>query len=113
MIDNRTASRVIRAACGHAGASAEKLCEKCAAYSDLGERLRLCFRQGLALPATFDVTSVESASTRQWDSVAHLQLVVAIEEAFGIQLSPADVVDLRSYPSAITILQRHGVQIVG
>ena len=63
----------------------------------------------MALPAAFDVSSAESSALRQWDSVAHLQLVVAIEDAFGIQLDPADVVDLKSYTSAIAILQRHGV----
>jgi acyl carrier protein len=76
---------------------------------DAREKLQFSFRQGLALPATFDVTSVESNATQQWDSVAHLQLVVAIEDEFGIQLDPGDVVDLKSYASAVTILQRHGV----
>jgi acyl carrier protein len=77
------------------------------------EKLEFSFRQGLALPATSDVSSVESNTTQQWDSVAHLQLVVAIEDEFGIQLDPADVVDLKSYASAVTILQRHGVWVSG
>jgi len=34
--------------------------------------------------------------------------VVAIEDSFGIRLDPADVVSLKSYSSAIQILQRHG-----
>ena len=55
------------------------------------QKLQDAFRQGLALPATFDVTHAESASVRQWDSVAHLQLVVAIEDAFRIRLSPAEL----------------------
>jgi len=73
------------------------------------ERLQGSFRQGLALPSKCDVTSADSSNLRQWDSVAHLQLVVAIEDEFGIRLSPADVVELRSYPAAIAILRRHGV----
>jgi acyl carrier protein len=72
------------------------------------EILQRCFRAGLALAPTFDVTSAESGLLRQWDSVAHLQLVVAIEDAFGIQLSPADVVELISYPAAVGILRHHG-----
>jgi acyl carrier protein len=50
---------------------------------------------------------------RQWDSVAHLQLVVAIEDAFSIRLSPADVMDLTSYALAVEILQRHGIRMDG
>jgi acyl carrier protein len=41
--------------------------------------------------------------------VGHLQLVVAIEDAFGVRMSPADVVDLKSYAAAVAILRRHGV----
>ncbi len=73
------------------------------------QKLQSSFRQGLALPGAYDVSVAEISAVPQWDSVAHLQLVVAIEDAFGIRLSPADVVDLKSYPAAITILQRHGV----
>ena len=72
------------------------------------QKLQLSFRQGLALPVKFDVTSAESSSMGQWDSVAHLQLVVSIEDAFGIRLESADVVDLKSYDTAVAILKRHG-----
>jgi acyl carrier protein len=73
------------------------------------QRLQHAFREGLALPSAFDVTSAESTRLRQWDSVAHLQLVVALEDEFGVRLSPADVIDLKSYPAAVAILRRHGV----
>jgi acyl carrier protein len=71
--------------------------------------LQAAFRQGLALPPAFDVTHADNSSLGQWDSVAHLQLVVAIEDEFGIRLTPADVIELKSYPAAIAILRRHGV----
>lgn len=73
------------------------------------ERLQGSFRQGLALPSNCDVTNAESSSLRQWDSVAHFQLTIAIEDEFGVRLTPADVVELKSYPAAIAILRRHGV----
>jgi len=71
------------------------------------QRLEGAFRQGLALPPKCDVTNADN-SLRQWDSVAHLQLVVAIEDEFGVRLSPADVIELKSYSAAIEILQRLG-----
>jgi acyl carrier protein len=73
------------------------------------QRLQSSFRQGLALPPAFDVTHADSSNLRQWDSVAHLQLVVAIEDNFGVRLTPADVVELKSYQAAIAMLRRHGV----
>jgi acyl carrier protein len=72
------------------------------------ERLQVSFREGLALPAAFDVTNADSSSLRQWDSVAHFQLMIAIEDHFGVRLGPADVLELKSYPAAIAILRRHG-----
>jgi len=72
------------------------------------EKLLAAFRKGLALPASYDVTRAESASLPQWDSVGHLQLMVAIEDSFGVRLKPADVVELTSYSSAIEILRRRG-----
>jgi acyl carrier protein len=77
------------------------------------EKVQLAFRKGLALPQTFDVTDANTSTLRQWDSVAHLQLVVALEDAFNVSLTPADVVDLKSYASALDILRRHGVPIDG
>ena len=73
------------------------------------QRLQGSFRQGLALPPAFDVTHADSSNLRQWDSVAHLQLVGAVEDSFGVRLTPAEVVELKSYQEAIAILRRHGV----
>jgi acyl carrier protein len=73
------------------------------------DRLQQAFRQALALPFSFDVALADLNAVSQWDSVAHLQLVVAIEDTFGIRLSPADVIELNSFASAIAILRRHGV----
>jgi acyl carrier protein len=72
------------------------------------DRLQAAFRRGLALPKNFDARSVDAEHTRTWDSVGHLQLVVAIEDEFGIRLEPADIVELRSYQAAEAILKRRG-----
>jgi hypothetical protein len=72
------------------------------------QKLDSSFRQGLALPRTYDVRSAEYDKTRQWDSVAHLLLLMAIEESFSIHLDPAEVIELSSYDKAVAILRRHG-----
>jgi acyl carrier protein len=73
------------------------------------QRLQNSFREGLALPPKYDATNADSNTLRQWDSVAHLQLLVAIEDEFGVRLSPSDIIGLKSYPAAIAILRRLGV----
>lgn len=63
-----------------------------------------------------DVFSMESdaidiASTPEslpnWDSFAHLQLVLSLEKRFGIRLKPKDVMQLRSIGHAVDIVARH------
>ena len=70
------------------------------------EKLESAFRSGLALPLKCEVPTITAETAKQWDSVAHLQLVGAIEKDFGVELSPGDVMDLDSYAAAVAILQR-------
>lgn len=72
------------------------------------EKLRSAFQRGLALPRSFDAAHAESSTLSQWDSVGHLQLVVAIEDAFGVQLTPAELIELTSFPKAMEILRSKG-----
>jgi len=45
-----------------------------------------------------------------WDSVAHMQLVSELEEAFGIMLETNDVIDMSSYDKSKQILTKYGVR---
>ena len=48
-------------------------------------------------------------SLPQWDSVAHMALVVALEDAFDIMLDTDDIIDMSSVAIARTILEKYGV----
>lgn len=73
------------------------------------EALDEAFRRGLALPRNFDVRTATLATTKRWDSVSHLQLIAAIEKAFGVSLTPGDVIDMTSYAGVVEILRKRGV----
>jgi acyl carrier protein len=76
------------------------------------EMFHQVLRAELMLPADADVTAAAYGRTETWDSVAHMQLVLALEEAFGISLSPDDVVEMSTYPAAVRVLrERHGVAL--
>jgi|AmaraimetFIIA100_FD_contig_31_32236554_length_494_multi_13_in_0_out_0_2 acyl carrier protein len=77
--------------------------------SPVEQKLRAAFVQALGLPPTMDVTQLAYGGDERWDSVAHMQLVAAIESAFDIMLDIDDVIDLSSYPKAIEILGKYGV----
>jgi acyl carrier protein len=43
-----------------------------------------------------------------WDSVRHIELVVALEDAFDIELSTAEILRLRSVGEILAVLQARG-----
>ncbi|MNR62464.1 hypothetical protein D3C85_1844960 [compost metagenome] len=48
-------------------------------------------------------------SIEQWDSIAHMTLIAAIDEGFDIMMDTDDVIDLSSYAKAKEILGKYGV----
>lgn len=48
-------------------------------------------------------------SVSAWDSVGHMQLVAALEDAFDIMLDTDDIIDLSSYDKGKEILAKYDV----
>lgn len=44
-------------------------------------------------------------SVELWDSVGHMSLIAALEDAFDIMLETDDIIDLSSYEKGIEILK--------
>jgi acyl carrier protein len=68
------------------------------------QKLDDAIRQGLALPESLDITSIAYGHTEEWDSVAHMQMIVAIEGAFGIMIDTDDVIAMSDYHEIRRIL---------
>lgn len=69
-----------------------------------------CFVDALEVSADI-VDSLEYQSVESWDSVGHMALVAAIEDAFDIMLDTDDIVDLSSFSKGIEILKKYDVAI--
>ena len=59
-----------------------------------------------ALTAEFTIKKAEN-----WDSLAHMQLIFALENTFGITLDTDDILELYSYDNGKEILRKYGVEI--
>ena len=46
----------------------------------------------------------------QWDSLRHMNLILALEEEFAVEFSDEQTVEILSYPLIKAVLQEHGVQ---
>ena len=47
----------------------------------------------------------------EWDSVGHMALIGAIEEAFDIMMDTDDIIDLSSFQKGIEILAKYDITI--
>jgi acyl carrier protein len=74
------------------------------------EKLREAFAQSLGLPLSAIADDLTYNTIPEWDSVGHMALIAAIEQAFDILLETEDVIDMSSFAKARTILEKHGVQ---
>ena len=50
-------------------------------------------------------------SVQQWDSIGHMGLVAALEEAFDIMMETDDIIDFGSYNKGIELLAKYNVVI--
>ena len=57
------------------------------------------------------VESLEYQSIPAWDSVGHMGLIAAIEDAFDIQFETDDIVDFNSFTKGIELLKKYDVVI--
>ena len=68
------------------------------------------FVEGLEVDASV-VEGLVYQAIPQWDSVGHMGLVAAVEDAFDIMMDTDDIIDFSSYEKGIEILKKYDVEI--
>ena len=56
------------------------------------------------------LTGLKYQGVELWDSVGHMTLVAAIEDAFDIMLDTDDIIDLSAYVKGKEILKKYDVE---
>jgi len=78
--------------------------------SSLEERLQKVFQSALGLGPEVDPTTLAYAQNPAWDSVAHMQLIGALEGEFDIMLETDDVLAMSSFQEAARIVRKYGAE---
>jgi acyl carrier protein len=73
--------------------------------TNLQERLQEIFRVVFELSPAADVAAVRRLTQPNWDSLAHVSLVAAIESEFDIELDTTDAMGITSFRATELILQ--------
>ncbi len=71
------------------------------------DRLIDLFAAALGIDPSLVSDDLEYNSIKQWDSVAHMQLIAALEDAFEIMLDTDDVINMSSVGKAREILTKY------
>ena len=74
------------------------------------EKLKNAFVEGLEIP----VENVENATmenVERWDSIGQMSLIAIIEDAFGIEFEPDEVMHFTSYVAGVDILKSHNIEL--
>ena len=54
-------------------------------------------------------TSIDNVG--EWDSLKHLELVLALEQKFDVTLTEEETVEILNYPLIKMTLENHGIQL--
>ena len=74
------------------------------------EKLKEAFVEGLEIPVE-EVEAATMESVDKWDSIGQMSLVAIIEDAFGIEFEPDEVMRFTSFEAGVDILKSHGIEI--
>ena len=68
------------------------------------------FSEALEVPAD-QVPALVYGESPSWDSVGHMTLIAALEDAFDIMVDMDDIIDLSSFEKGKEILRKYDVEI--
>lgn len=49
--------------------------------------------------------------TEQWDSIGHMSLIAALEDAFSVEMEPEEILAVISYEAGLEVLRKKGIEI--
>lgn len=73
--------------------------------ADIFEEIQAVASDIFGVPVNKLQPSSSPESIENWDSIQHLNLVLALEEKFGIQLSPEEIEQMKSLGDTATLVK--------
>ena len=71
------------------------------------DRVIETFSKVLGLPVERITDDLRYATIPEWDSIAHMSVIAALEDAFGIMIDMDDVIDMSSVGKAREIIAKY------
>lgn len=74
------------------------------------EKYNAVFKEVLSLKENFEPDKVNQQEISDWDSVGHMELITALEDAFDIMFDIDDILEFTSYNQGVQLLQKYNIQ---
>lgn len=75
------------------------------------EQLRQLVAKALNIPAESVQDSSSMENTDAWDSLAHMDVILSIEQHFAVNLEGDEIADMQSVAAIVNVLKNKGVAI--
>ena len=75
------------------------------------EQLRQLVAKALNIPVESVQDSSSMENTDAWDSLAHMDVILSIEQHFAVNLEGDEIADMQSVAAIINVLKTKGVAI--
>ena len=75
------------------------------------EKYDQAFGDSFSLDDSQKLTSLEYNQIPEWDSIGHMELMAALEDAFDVTLDTDDIIEFSSYQKGVAILAKYDVII--
>ena len=75
------------------------------------EKYDTAFKESLELSGDVVLTDLEYQKISTWDSIGHMGLISALEDAFDIEFETDDIIDFSSYAKGKEIIKKYDVVI--
>ena len=79
--------------------------------TSLREKYDNAFYEAFDLEKNYDLQNLKYQSIDEWDSIGHMSLMSALEDAFDISLETDDIVDFSSYEKGKEILKKYNIEL--
>jgi len=74
---------------------------------EIKERARMALAQALKADPQTIADHASQSDLSAWDSVRHMNVVIALENEFGIEFADAELPALTSLPLLVAAIERH------
>ena len=72
---------------------------------DRSQALERIFRSVLKVGPDTEITALSMDAHGGWDSIAHLNLILAVEQEFGFMMTPEEATAARSFPDMLALVE--------